>query len=70
MLSMDEARQSLPVYPLRDDLVAAVKDHPVLVVVGETGRIMTLRDSDDELTSERHGLFRFGQNHANTTVSH
>ncbi|RKP27221.1 P-loop containing nucleoside triphosphate hydrolase protein [Syncephalis pseudoplumigaleata] len=34
---MDDARHSLPVYPLRDELIAAVKEHPVLVVVGETG---------------------------------
>ncbi|KAI9596207.1 P-loop containing nucleoside triphosphate hydrolase protein [Syncephalis fuscata] len=34
---MNDARRSLPVYPLRNDLIAAVKEHPVLVIVGETG---------------------------------
>ena len=30
-------RKKLPVYPYRDDFLAAVKDHQVLVLVGETG---------------------------------
>ncbi|RKP10386.1 P-loop containing nucleoside triphosphate hydrolase protein [Thamnocephalis sphaerospora] len=35
---IEDARRALPVYPLREELVAAVQKHPVLVVVGETGR--------------------------------
>lgn len=36
-LSMDEQRKSLPVYQLRDQLVQAVKDNQILIVVGDTG---------------------------------
>lgn len=32
-----EGRKKLPVYPYRDELLAAVKDHQVLILVGETG---------------------------------
>lgn len=32
-----EGRQKLPVYPYRDEFLAAVKDHQVLILVGETG---------------------------------
>lgn len=35
--SIDAVRKSLPVYALRTELLAAVADHQVLVVVGETG---------------------------------
>jgi pre-mRNA-splicing factor ATP-dependent RNA helicase DHX16 len=30
-------RRSLPMFPYRDDLLAAIKEHQVLIVVGETG---------------------------------
>ena len=30
-------RKKLPVYPYREDFLAAVKDHQVLILVGETG---------------------------------
>ena len=32
-----EGRKQLPVYPYREEFLAAVKDHQVLVLVGETG---------------------------------
>ena len=32
-----EGRKKLPVYPYRDDFLMALKDHQVLVLVGETG---------------------------------
>ncbi len=35
--SIDEQRKSLPVYAVRDAIVASVRASPVLVVVGETG---------------------------------
>lgn len=35
--SIEAVRKSLPVYALREELLAAVADHQVLVVVGETG---------------------------------
>lgn len=36
-LSIIEQRQSLPIYKLREELIKAVADNQVLVVIGETG---------------------------------
>ncbi|XWS17963.1 hypothetical protein CRYUN_Cryun32bG0001300 [Craigia yunnanensis] len=36
-LSIQEQRQSLPIYPLKKELIQAVHDNQVLVVIGETG---------------------------------
>lgn len=36
-LSMQEQRQSLPIYKLRQQLVQAIRDNQVLIVVGDTG---------------------------------
>ncbi|XP_076180769.1 ATP-dependent RNA helicase pea isoform X2 [Ptiloglossa arizonensis] len=36
-LTLLEQRQSLPIYKLRDDLVKAVTDNQILIVIGETG---------------------------------
>lgn len=36
-LSIDEVRKSLPIYKFRDQFLAALEEHQVLVVVGETG---------------------------------
>jgi HrpA-like RNA helicase len=35
--SIDEVRRSLPVYKYRSELLDAIKEHQVLIVVGETG---------------------------------
>lgn len=35
--TIEEVRKSLPVYQYREQLIKAVKDHQVLIVVGETG---------------------------------
>ncbi|SCU83029.1 LAMI_0C01750g1_1 [Lachancea mirantina] len=35
--SIHETRKSLPVYQYRDDLLNAVKEHQIMIVVGETG---------------------------------
>ncbi|KAL2269174.1 hypothetical protein VTJ83DRAFT_4020 [Remersonia thermophila] len=35
--TIQEVRQSLPVYAYRDEFLAAVKEHQVLILVGETG---------------------------------
>ena len=35
--SLAAVRRSLPIFPYREDLLAAIADHQVLVVVGETG---------------------------------
>ncbi|XP_006345153.1 putative pre-mRNA-splicing factor ATP-dependent RNA helicase DHX16 isoform X2 [Solanum tuberosum] len=34
---LQEDRKTLPMYPYRDDLLQAINDHQVLVIVGETG---------------------------------
>ncbi|ESQ52145.1 hypothetical protein EUTSA_v10017881mg [Eutrema salsugineum] len=34
---LQEERKSLPIYSYRDELLKAVKDHQVLIIVGETG---------------------------------
>ncbi|UXI21407.1 hypothetical protein NH340_JMT07350 [Sarcoptes scabiei] len=36
-ISIEETRRSLPIYPFKDDLIAAIKDHQVLIIEGETG---------------------------------
>ncbi len=34
---MEETRKSLPIYQFRDQIIQAVHDHQVLIIVGETG---------------------------------
>lgn len=36
-MDIKETKESLPVYPFRDDLIAAIRSHQVLIVEGETG---------------------------------
>ncbi|KAF3914951.1 hypothetical protein ABW20_dc0109743 [Dactylellina cionopaga] len=36
-LSMEETRKSLPIYAFRDQLLAAIEEYQVLIIVGETG---------------------------------
>ncbi|MGH0143120.1 UNVERIFIED_CONTAM: hypothetical protein FKN15_053213 [Acipenser sinensis] len=36
-LSIQEVRRSLPVFPFRQDLLAAIEEHQVLIIEGETG---------------------------------
>ncbi|XP_043940421.1 pre-mRNA-splicing factor ATP-dependent RNA helicase DHX16 [Protopterus annectens] len=36
-LSIQEVRRSLPVYPYREDLLAAIHEHQILIIEGETG---------------------------------
>lgn len=36
-LDIEETKKSLPVFPFRDDLIAAVREHQVLIIEGETG---------------------------------
>ncbi|GJE89517.1 ATP-dependent RNA helicase DHX8 [Phanerochaete sordida] len=36
-MSIQEQRKSLPIYKLRDPLLQAIRDHQVLIVVGDTG---------------------------------
>ena len=35
--SVEETRKSLPIYQFRDQIIEAVRDHQVLIIVGETG---------------------------------
>ncbi|KAM4579651.1 pre-mRNA-splicing factor ATP-dependent RNA helicase DHX16 [Odontesthes bonariensis] len=35
--SMQEVRRSLPIFPYREDLLAAIQQHQILVIEGETG---------------------------------
>ena len=37
MMSMQETRRSLPIYVYREELVAAIRDHQIIIIVGETG---------------------------------
>ena len=37
MMSMREQKESLPIFKLRDELVQAIWDNRILVVIGETG---------------------------------
>lgn len=36
-MSIKETKESLPVYPFRDDLIAAIREYQVMIIVGETG---------------------------------
>lgn len=36
-MTIEETKKSLPVYPFRDDLIAAIREHQVLIIEGETG---------------------------------
>jgi len=36
-MSMEETRKSLPIYAYRDEFLAALEEHQILVIVGETG---------------------------------
>ncbi|KAG8184558.1 hypothetical protein JTE90_007674 [Oedothorax gibbosus] len=36
-LSIQETRKSLPIFPFREDLLAAIENHHVLIIEGETG---------------------------------
>jgi pre-mRNA-splicing factor ATP-dependent RNA helicase DHX16 len=36
-ISIEETKKSLPVYPFREDLIAAIHEHQVLIIEGETG---------------------------------
>lgn len=36
-MDIEETKKSLPVFPFRDDLIAAIREHQVLIIEGETG---------------------------------
>ena len=36
-MTIIEQRQSLPIYKLKDELIKAVSDNQILIVIGETG---------------------------------
>ncbi len=35
--TLQEVRRTLPIFPFRDELIQAINDHQILVIVGETG---------------------------------
>ena len=44
-LSIQEQRQSLPIYKLKKELIQAVHENQVLVVIGETSSSKTTRET-------------------------
>ncbi|XP_013105047.1 pre-mRNA-splicing factor ATP-dependent RNA helicase DHX16 isoform X1 [Stomoxys calcitrans] len=36
-MTIEETQKSLPVYPFKEDLIAAIKEHQILIIEGETG---------------------------------
>lgn len=36
-MDIEETKKSLPVYPFKEDLIAAIKEHQILIIEGETG---------------------------------
>ncbi|XP_029727278.2 pre-mRNA-splicing factor ATP-dependent RNA helicase DHX16 [Aedes albopictus] len=36
-MDLEETKKSLPVYPFKEDLIAAIKEHQILIIEGETG---------------------------------
>jgi len=36
-MSIEETRRSLPIFPFKDDLLAAISNYQVLIIEGETG---------------------------------
>ncbi|XP_005179774.1 pre-mRNA-splicing factor ATP-dependent RNA helicase DHX16 [Musca domestica] len=36
-MTIEETKKSLPVYPFKEDLIAAIKEHQILIIEGETG---------------------------------
>lgn len=36
-MDIEETKRSLPIFPFRDDLIAAIHEHQVLIIEGETG---------------------------------
>ncbi|XP_026469909.1 pre-mRNA-splicing factor ATP-dependent RNA helicase DHX16-like [Ctenocephalides felis] len=36
-MDIEETKKSLPVYPFKEDLIAAIREHQILIIEGETG---------------------------------
>ncbi|XP_042391527.1 pre-mRNA-splicing factor ATP-dependent RNA helicase DEAH1-like isoform X1 [Zingiber officinale] len=55
---LQEERQTLPIYPYRDELLQAIHDHQVMVIVGETGSGKTTQIPQylHEAGYTKHGL--------------
>lgn len=57
--SMQEVRRSLPIFPYRDDLLSAIKEHQILVIEGETGSGKTTQIPQylfEEVSLESHRI--------------
>lgn len=37
LTTIEETKRSLPIYPFRNDLIQAIRDHQILIIEGETG---------------------------------
>ncbi|XP_053677739.1 pre-mRNA-splicing factor ATP-dependent RNA helicase DHX16 [Anopheles nili] len=36
-MTIEETQKSLPIYPFKEDLIASIRDHQILIIEGETG---------------------------------
>nr|POE78845.1 putative pre-mrna-splicing factor atp-dependent rna helicase deah5 [Quercus suber] len=55
-LSIEEQRQSLPMYKLKKELIQAVHENQVLVVIGETGSSKTTQTPDTVINYMTDGM--------------
>lgn len=53
--SIQEVRRSLPVFPYREDLLAAIQEHQILVIEGETGSGKTTQIPQYLIEAVSHG---------------
>jgi len=58
LMSIKEQRETLPIYRLRDELIKAVDDNRVLIVIGETGSGKTTQITQYLV---EHGYGKFGK---------
>uniref|UniRef100_A0A8D2PRI1 RNA helicase n=1 Tax=Zosterops lateralis melanops TaxID=1220523 RepID=A0A8D2PRI1_ZOSLA len=61
--SLQDSRRSLPIFPFRDELVAAVAQHQILVIEGETGSGKTTQIPQylhEEVTGYTRGGMKIG----------